>query len=286
MSLLRDFSLKKNLPVESLGKGEIFSIYYHNIFDYPLTFSELVKWNAKAPPQVECKIEYKDGFYFVKGNEGLIYKRTIRMRSSQNKLKLAKKASKMISLLPSVKMVGLTGSLAMENGGKESDIDLLIITKEGRLWSTRLFTYILLKIMNYGVRKPAGSSQKDKLCLNIWLDESDLMWKKKDRNFFTAHEIMQIVPLADKSGAYGRFLSGNSWVLDFWPNAKEIKKNNSISYTKLRKLNFMENLMYKLQYIYMKPKMTREVVSITRAIFHPNDLSGDITSKIPLTRSP
>ncbi len=283
MSLLRHFSFRTNPFPESLSNSELFSIYYHNIFDYPLTFPELIKWTSKNAPLMDFRASCKNGFCFVEGREGLIYKRAIRERYSQGKIQIAKKVSRTISILPGIKMIGLTGSLAMENADKDDDIDLMIITKKGQLWSTRLMTYILLKLLNYKIRKPAHSRGKDRLCLNIWMDESDLVWGKKDRNFYTAHEILQIVPLIDKNGMYERFLTKNRWALDFWPNVKEIRNNNNTSYTKQRRLNYIETLCFKMQYYYMKPKITREVVTITRAIFHPNDLTRIVAKKIHLT---
>lgn len=286
MSFLRDFSQNNSLPARSLGPEEKFSVFYHNIFKFPLTFPELIKWTSKNPPKVLGEVEYKNGFYFIKGSEGLIYKRVTKKRDSKAKIEIAKRASKIISLVPGVKMVGLTGSLAMDNADKGSDIDLLIITRRGRLWSTRFLTYVILKIANFGIRKPKSSAETDKLCLNMWLDESDLSWPKKDRNFYTSHEILQTVPLVDKNGIYNLFLTKNTWALDFWPNAVDIKKNNSTLYTKLIKLNFIENIAFRSQVAYMRPKMTRETVSITRAVFHPNDLGRKITRRWHLTALP
>ena len=58
----------------------------------------------------------------------------------------------------------------------------------------------------------------------MWLDESDMVWQRKDRNIYTAHEIAQIVPLINKDKTYEKFLSHNRWILDFWPNAVKIRK--------------------------------------------------------------
>lgn len=284
MSLLHNFSPKDKQQANSLSTEEIFSIYYHNIFDYPLSFSELVKWTSKKPPKILGLVDCKNSYFFMEGRGGLVYKRVIRKRYSKGKIRIAQSAAKIISFVPGVKMIGLTGSLAMENADKDSDIDLVIITRRGRLWSTRLLTYVLLKIANFRIRNPKNSDENNKLCLNMWLDESDISWPKKDRNFYTAHEILQIVPLFDKNGTYNLFLSKNKWALDFWPNAVDIKKNNSTSYTKLNKLSFIENLAFRLQFLYMKQKITRETVQITKAIFHPIDLSSEIVKKYALTR--
>lgn len=279
MPFLHGFDSKNNSPGKDINSSEVFAVYYHNIFEYPLTFPEIIKWTPKNAPKVSSNVDYKNGFYFIKGREGLIYKRVVRKRLSQKKLKITKRASKIISLIPAVKMIGLTGSLAMGNAEKNSDIDLLIIAKRGRLWSSRVFTYLLLKLFGFKLRSPGTSKQKDRLCLNIWLDESNLLWSKKDRNFFTAHEILQIVPLFNKERTYEYFLARNRWALDFWPNAVEIRPvNKDLSHKRSEILDRIESLAYKIQYLYMRRKITNEIVTPTRAVFHPNNLSKKVTS--------
>jgi hypothetical protein len=177
-------------------------------------------------------------------------------------------------------MVAISGSLAMENTERESDIDMVIVTSEGNLWTTRILVYILLKIFGLSVRTPKNEKQMDKLCLNIWLDEKDMSWNKKERNFYTAHEVLQTIPLVNKKGIYGKFLSDNRWALNYWPNVVEIKLNNDLAYTQHRRLNMIDNIAFKVQYLYMKGKITREVITPTKAIFHPNNLSAKILSKM------
>ena len=113
-------------------------------------------------------------------------------------------------------------------------------------------------------------SQKDRLCLNIWLDESNLIWR--EGNIYTAHEIAQIVPLANKDRTYEKFLYKNKWILDFWPNAVRIKPTKILSVKCCSPIiRLLEKIAYRLQYFYMKKKITRETVTPTRAIFHPED---------------
>ena len=168
----------------------------------------------------------------------------------------------------------------MENSNEESDIDLMIITKKNLLWTTRAFVYLLIGLLGIKKRRPFDSNQKDKLCLNIWMDESDLSWTKKQRNIYTAHEIAQILPLVNKDNTYEKLLNINRWVLKYWPNSVKIeriensvksrvKEQNVIRYTLFT--DFLEKLFFKLQYQYMKTKMTREVATATRALFHPQD---------------
>ncbi len=265
-----------------LGEKEIQSLIYHDVFDYPLTPIELIKWTAgesfKLKSAKEIEITTKNGFLFLNKKEGATLKRIMRKRISERKLIQAKKAARILSVLPTIKMIGISGALAMHNASEGSDIDFLIITKKGNLWTSRLLTMALLALMRIPRRKYGDRDQKDKLCLNMWLDEDDLTWKKKERNVFTAHEISQIVPLINKDKTYERFLSKNNWITDFWPNATNTKTEKG---KKIKKgMNPIELLARKFQYWYMRDKITREVVTPTRAFFHPVDWESIIFPKL------
>ena len=284
-SHLREFSSKKELLPVKLSPEEIFSVYYHNIFEYPLVFTELIKWRANNVPNLNMEVDYKNGHYFLKGCEGLVYKRILRERISQKKRLIAKRACEILSILPSIRMIGITGSLAMSNAKKDSDIDLIIITKHGKLWSTRLAAYILLKLTNISIRKPGEINQKDKLCLNIWLDESDVAWPKKDQNVYTAHEILHIIPILNRMNTHEKFLYKNKWALRYWPNVLKINlKDDRLEYSKHMNLSFFELIFYNIQRYYLKSKLTNECVSFTRAVFHPRNLGQEIMKKIYLTQ--
>ncbi len=277
---LYTISTKKVSTENQLTNGEKLSVYYHNIFDFPLSFQDLVKWRANETLILgnESAIVQKSGYFYIEGTEGIIYKRLLRERISAKKLLLAKKAAWLISIIPTVKMIAVTGSLAMQNASPDSDIDLMIVTGNKRLWLTRLITYGVLKMAGLAVRKPGSSKEKDALCLNIWLDENDLGWKKASRNLYSAHEIAQIIPLVNKNKTYEKFLSKNRWILNYWPNSVRI---SNVEYGTLnRKSKFhiqnsifipIEKICYWLQKRYMKSKITREIASPTRALFHPQD---------------
>jgi predicted nucleotidyltransferase len=274
MQNLYTISTKREPQNESLTDGEKFSVFYHDIFDFPLSFSELIKWQIGETPQVikgGLEVSSSGGYYFLEGNNGIVYKRMLRKRISAKKLEIAKKAAKKIAIFPWIKLVAVTGSLAMENCTDESDIDLMIITKRGTLWTSRLFSYLINWLTGMEVRKPSDRTQKDKLCLNLWLDESDLEWSKKDRNIYTAHEIGQIRPLINKDKTYEEFVSKNKWILKHWPNAVKIRNLSLAPKNSNFKAGLVEKMAYTLQRVYMKSKITREVVTPTRAIFHPLD---------------
>lgn len=269
-----------------MSRAERLSVIYHDIFDFPLNLAELIKWRAGNTMGIidsEIQILQKNGYYFLEDKEGIIYKRTLRKRISLKKLEIAKKAARILSFIPSVKFIGVTGSLAMENATDESDIDLMIITKERTLWTTRLLSYLILKVMNFTVRSTGDKNEKDKLCLNIWLDEGDLTWAKKDRNIYSSHEICQVRPLVNKGKAYEKFLWENRWILKYWPNSvKIVRLKNIMENKKSRngKFGLLESLAFWFQYQHMKSRITREVVTQTRALFHPQDWSRVVLDRI------
>jgi predicted nucleotidyltransferase len=283
MPNLYTIATKNKVEGEGLSDSEVFSVVYHDIFDYPLSFPELIKWKSGKQLSVanfQFPITKKNGFYFLEGREGLIYKRVLRDRISKKKLEIAEKAARILSFVPGIKMVAVTGSLSMGNSTDESDIDLLVITKKGALWTTRLLSYFLLSIMRYALRRPADANQKDKLCLNIWIDEADIVWKKRDRNVYSAHEIGQILPLINKDKTYEKFLQKNRWILDYWPSAVVIKNSKFKIKNSTSNSGLIEKICYWIQRQYMKPKVTREVVTSTRALFHPQDWGKIVLSRL------
>lgn len=289
----------------NVSNEEAVSVFYHDIFDYPLTFSEIIRW--KAGPESEKQIHgplskkviEKNGYYFLQGKEGIILKRLLRERISARKIKTALKAANILSLIPTIKMVGITGALAMENADDASDIDLLIITKSRTLWTTRPLAIFLLNLFGVPVRKADDKFEKDKICPNMWIDEKGLTWRnvktKKyfNRNAYTAHEIAQIIPLLDRNDTYEKFLLKNRWIRGFWPNAVNFPKMEP----KILKskqtvlpgivdffLSLFEKAAFWLQYRYMKKRITREQVSASRAFFHPIDWGNAVLSRLTLDK--
>lgn len=251
----------KQLAVTS----KITSQKYHDIFDFKLTKEELVKWKYKNIKETTTGRKNKT--------------RLQREKFSKRKMSFAKKVSNILGRIPPVKFIGITGALAMMNAGKESDIDLMIITKNGRLWTTRLICYFVTLLLGFKTRRPKSKFEKDRLCLNMWLDESDLVWNKKDRNIYTAHEIAQVIPLVNKDKTYEKFLNSNKWILDYWPNSVKIASKATETLSSSQS-GFIERILFRLQYLYMKPKITREVVTKTRAIFHPNNWGKQVQDKL------
>jgi predicted nucleotidyltransferase len=196
---------------------------------------------------------------------------------------------KILSFFPQIKLIGFSGSLAMMNAEKDDDIDLFIITEKNRLFTGRFVAIILAKILGihrfYNKRyKLHVACYTDKVCLNLFFDESDLAVPDFKRNEYVAHEILQMKPAVNKDGVYERFLAANSWVFEIFPNAREvvsikykvlsIKKKKSLNTCYLILNTFFNKIEQSLKVFQLhliNRHRTTEIVTSTQLWFHPND---------------
>lgn len=221
------------------------------------------------------KFENKNNLFFLPGKKYLVSERFLRMEESRKKEKKARKITKILSFIPTVLLLGISGSLSLENAKKTDDIDIFIITRKNTLWITRAIVLLLLIVL--GEKRASGEKfAKDKICPNMFMSESALFFSKEKQNLFTAHEIAQLKIFVNKSNIYERFLQSNSWILDFMPNCARIKKNFSYK-NSLNDLIFaffypIEFLLRLMQRIYMHKKITKEIVGKNIAQFHPIDM--------------
>ena len=204
------------------------TLAYADIFDYPLKLEELHRFliNQKTDNQFFKKnlkdlkqISSKDKYFFLKNKERNIYLRKKREKYSRGKIKIAQKVAIWLKQIPWVKMVGITGNLAMFNADKEDDIDLLILTKKNRLWLSRFLAILITELLGLR-RRPGQKIVANKICLNMFLDEDHLQVPIKERNLVTAHEICQLRPLFSKDNFYQKFIQQNQWSQSFLPNWK------------------------------------------------------------------
>lgn len=267
------------------------TLAYADIFDYPLKKSEVWRWlispTSLSLPKIQVilkdltadkTLETSGGYYFFPGREKIVKTREKREKQAQKKLEIAQNTADKLKRLPWIKMVGITGALAMDNADEDDDIDLMIITSPNRLWLTRLLIILLSPILGIQRRKPKDQEVKNKICFNLFLDENHL--KISPENLFSAHEVCQVKPILNKDQTYERFLFENRWVKKFLPNAIKINNSKSQVIYHSRFFDLTEKLVFRIQYLYMKPKITQERISFHQAFFHPRDLSGEIEKKL------
>lgn len=211
-----------------LQKAILKTLAYGDVFDYPLTLSELHQFLIKEKTSLkdlgkaltEIKEVTQDGqFFFLKKWQKIVQVRQKRFGWSQKKLKIAQRVAKYLKLIPFIKMVAVTGNLAMNNAEQKDDIDLLIVTSQNRLWLTRLLTVFLVELAA-NRRRPKDQEVEDKICLNMFLAEDCLQVPEKEQDLFSAHEVCQLKPIWHKDNTYQEFITQNQWYQKFLPNWK------------------------------------------------------------------
>ncbi len=204
--------------VTQVRRAILETLVYADLFDYPLSSDEIVRYlTLPAPPEtirrqldagasdgVFCR---SNGFFTLPGRVRLIPVREQRGKIARAKWTTARQYTRWIARLPFVRMVAVTGTLAVDNVEESDDIDLFIITAVGRLWLCRALVILVVR---------AAALAGDELCPNYFLSERELCLK--DRGFFHAREVAQMVPLYGAE-TYQRLRELNTWVEEYLPHA-------------------------------------------------------------------
>ncbi len=201
-----------------------------------------------------------------------------RIHETNRKLTSIHRFLQICQSIPTVSMIGLTGSCAIYNATPDDDIDLMVVTSAHRLFITRLMVLAVAQIM--GVRhKRATKHDPDKVCLNLWLDESDLTVPSLKVSLYSAREMAQIRVLFDRDHSYERLMMQNPWVNRYLPNCTFTLLEGQNSHKKstgngapLRTFgDILEKVAKRLQLRWIKRHLTREYVTDTQLWFHPID---------------
>jgi len=225
-----------------LEKSIVATIAYYDALDYPLTGFEVFKYLINPLHIIELsgisptdeieplgKIELVDvlealenrnlsfylgeenGFYFLKKRENIIQTRIERQKISDEMWKKVKKIIKWLPIIPCLRLVLISGSLAIDNAGQASDIDLLIAVKHKRIWTTRLLVTLFFQIIG---QRRHGRKIQDRFCLNHYITDKSL--KINLFSLYTAQSYSHLVPILEiKKGIHNEFQNENNWINNY-----------------------------------------------------------------------
>src|SRR3989344_1983441 len=174
------------------------TILYYDSFNLPLTFAEVYKYlispgrfavkNIESPVfnvrAVDIAVEldnmvrvgvigHKNGFYFMSGKDELYERRIEKDKLAARKWKKFLAITKYLQLAPYLRSVFASGSLAANNPEPKSDFDVLVIIRSGRLYTGRLFLWVISSIL--GARRGrVDVVAPDKLCFHHYLTYHNL----------------------------------------------------------------------------------------------------------------
>ncbi|MEQ8673444.1 MAG: hypothetical protein RLP44_27080 [Aggregatilineales bacterium] len=199
--------------VRTILYGDVFNfamtpteIHHFLIHDTPVSL-KTVKETLYSSAYLAQVLHITDTYIACSGREDLITIRHQREQATGNIWSGIQRYGYHLARLPFVRMVAITGALAMRNGKETDDFDYLLITEPGRVWMARAFAILLVR---YG--KLRGVT----VCPNYVLAANALEQNRQD--LYIAHEIVQMIPIYGLA-IYDDMRDQNRWAAEHLPNA-------------------------------------------------------------------
>ncbi len=269
------------------------TLQYFRFFDYAPTVNELYRFLGRKTSKkalqnslkrinnivIEKGSIYTGGEYRIQLKSGSLNVKRYEKRKQIAGLKIKKIEPflRLILRFPQVKLIGLSGSVAMMDAKEGDDIDLFVITDKNNLWTGRFVCLLVAGLL--GRRRRFNQSHtNDKICLNLFFDGRSLSVPLIKHTEYVAHEILQMKPLVDKDNIYRRFLKANNWVFTYFPNAVEVADSSfsraqtgSSFSPPIWLAQLVELLLKTIQLYFINKHKTKEIITDTQLWFFPDD---------------
>lgn len=251
----------------SLESKILEALAYFDLFSYPLTRLEIwqniqmradyheVDEALQESEWLRKRIVSHNGLWHLKKATGdPILEREKRYRVSVLKFKKALRFARLLRFVPWIEAVYACNSLGFFHAKSESDIDLFIITRPGRIWVSRFFAVLIAECTGF---RPKDNHPKDGLCLSFFAVAGapieSVALGKDDLYFF--YWMTKLAPLFVRGQAHERFWGENQWVQNRFPQMEIIRPPMTVvtdvhSRTALifkRSANWLESVLRALQ---------------------------------------
>ncbi len=272
----------------------ILSLCYSQIFNSTYSQKELLKWlviqktTFQELDQILKKLENQKKIIHKNNQYGL--KTTADFSSHtkiySQKLQNAEKAANLLKIIPTIKLIAVSGSLAAGKPQKNSDIDLFIVCSPDSVWLSRFFSVLILRLFHLQRKRENHNNiqVKNSVCLNMFLDINKL--RIKNENIYSAREILQIIPIINRGQVYEKFLHANIWTSKIFPNFVFPPQPQNKTFPESHIFSKLLSIpLFWVQYQYMRSHITNETVNSNEIRFHPIDYQSIILKKYQSTIS-
>jgi hypothetical protein len=211
---------------EAIRTGLLLTMAYSDVFNYAMSLEEIQRYLVGASASATevrqlaweetnqtHRLSQQGEVICLAGREELFDVRRRRQAVAQERWAAARAYGHILAGLPFVRLVAVTGSLAMNNAEAGGDIDYMIITAAGRLWLCRAMTILVVRW---------AAQRGERLCPNYLISQDNL--ESKPQNLYNAHELAHMVPLSNLE-LYQHMREMNAWTGWYLPNAHSAPKH-------------------------------------------------------------
>ena len=268
------------------------TIVFFDLFDFPLTINETLKYLQGKATYLEVSNNLDDlnlvgvlgsngGLYFLLGRECIIEERKKRYNYSDRKFKIALRIAKYFRFIPWIRLVCVSNIIGRDNLRDGGDVDLFIVSDKNRLWLTRFFTVLIAKILNV---RPQKNNTRDKICLSFFVSEENLNLEniREDENdMYFNYWFLNLAPIYSRHNSFLNLMKENKKILEQFPNyfiqniseKRQIKSFNNNFYKKNWELIFggMEKQIKKFQ-LKIMPKNLLNLIPEKKGVLVSNKI--------------
>lgn len=207
--------------LRAIQRDVLKTLLYFDIFDFPLRLPEIHQFlptNSVAITDLRTaclsyplhdQIKIIDDYVILKDRpESIVANRKRNERRAHILWKVARIMGRIVGSFPFVRAIFVSGELSKGVASAHSDIDLLIVSENHRVWIVRTLCAVFKRIFLF--------NQKKLFCYNHIVSQNQL--EITERNLYTAIETVTLKPLLNVA-MFERFRKVNPWTNDFLPNS-------------------------------------------------------------------
>lgn len=195
------------------------TLAYFDQFSYPLTSEETERFLFQLEPDHhpiditlnESQLIIKRGSYYqLKNENNFAVERHLKALIAKRLWRRVNRFRPIFALIPYLKLVAVCNNLAYNNTKQGSDIDLFIVTKPGRLFTSRFLISFWLQLL--GVRRH-GEKIAERFCLSFFVTEENLDFthlKKEPLDIYLAYWFQTLQPILGEREIYEKLLNKNA----------------------------------------------------------------------------
>lgn len=245
-------------------KSILIPIIFFSFFKFPLKLKEVRRYLWQNELEESDIKHIIDGVTKVNQKDGDLWygdftpDRLQREKLAKKYWQLVKKRRWVFSNIPFLKQVFVSNTLAYENVHSNSDIDLLIVGQNNRLWIVRAFLLFWLNLFGWRVRgiKKSGQFSPEFFVAEDFLNLHEV---SLEDDYYLSFWLADLVPIWP-NGKKNLIFKHNSWVKNNLPIAWRSSKEKDLVYLKasyftklVEKIltgkfgQLLENRLYKIQ---------------------------------------